>query len=64
MLIRKPSDIPSSEITSKSDYMNRRKFMAGAAALGAAALGAAGLKEIASPRQAVEATTKLTTVPS
>ena len=64
MLIRKPSDIPSSQITSKSDYMNRRKFMAGAAALGAAALGADLLKNVASPREAVHATSKLTTVPS
>ena len=64
MLIRKPSDIPSSQITSKSDYMNRRKFMAGAVALGATALGADLLKDIASPRQVVGATTKLTTVPS
>ena len=39
MLIRRPSDIPSSEITAQADYMDRRKFMAGAAALGAAALG-------------------------
>ena len=44
MLIRKPSDIPSSEITSKSDYMNRRKFMTGAVALGVAALVRTGLK--------------------
>ena len=37
MLIRKPSDIPSSEITSKSDYLNRRNFIAGATAAGALA---------------------------
>jgi len=36
MLIKKPSDISSSEITSKSMYMDRRKFIAGAAATGAA----------------------------
>jgi methionine sulfoxide reductase catalytic subunit len=39
MLIKKPSDIPSSEITSKSGYLSRRKFMAGAAATGAALAG-------------------------
>src|SRR5215510_2849421 len=39
MLIKKPSDIASSEITSKSTYMSRRKFMAGAAAAGAALAG-------------------------
>ena len=37
MLIRKPSDIRSSEITSKSAYLDRRTFLAGAAALAAAA---------------------------
>src|SRR5262252_4539336 len=39
MLIRKPSDIPSSEITPKEQYLNRRKFLtAGGAAVGALAL--------------------------
>jgi len=37
MLIRKPSDIRSSEITSKSAYLDRRAFLTGAAALAAAA---------------------------
>jgi len=41
MLIKKPSDIPYSEITPKAVYMNRRKFLAGvAAATGAATLAA------------------------
>ena len=31
MLIKKAADIPSSEITPKSLYLNRRKFLAGAA---------------------------------
>jgi sulfoxide reductase catalytic subunit YedY len=39
LLIKKPGDIPSSEITSKSSYLNRRKFLAGAAATGAAIAG-------------------------
>ena len=39
MLIKKPSDIPSSEITPKPAYMSRRKFIAGAAAAGAALAG-------------------------
>ncbi len=43
MLIRKPPDIPSSEITDKNLYLDRRKFLAGAAAVGAAALGGAQL---------------------
>jgi len=36
MLFKKPSDIPSSEITPKTAYLNRRKFITGAAATGAA----------------------------
>src|ERR1700760_1905683 len=39
MLIKKPNDIPSSEITSKSNYLNRRRFMTGALATGAALAG-------------------------
>ncbi len=35
MLIKKPADIPSSEITPKSTYLNRRDFIAGLAAAGA-----------------------------
>ena len=31
MLIKKAADIPSSEITPKSLYLNRRKFLAGTA---------------------------------
>ena len=33
MLIKKSDDIPSSEITSKRHYLDRRKFLAGAATL-------------------------------
>ena len=38
MLIRQKPDIPSYEITAESHYLNRRAFVAGAAA-GAALLG-------------------------
>ncbi|MGB9031755.1 MAG: twin-arginine translocation signal domain-containing protein, partial [Acidobacteriaceae bacterium] len=38
MLIRTKSEIPSSEITPKQTYMNRRAFMTGAAAAGVAAV--------------------------
>ena len=48
MLIKKPNDIPSSEITSKSMYLNRRKFLAAMGIAGAAAAGAGGLLEVAS----------------
>ena len=40
MLIRKAADIPSSEITPKADYLNRRPFMTGMAAAGVAAWAA------------------------
>jgi sulfoxide reductase catalytic subunit YedY len=68
MLIRKPSDIPSSLITPKDKYLNRRRFLrgalAGTAIAGAAALGADRLAEIISPRTAAFAGTKLQTVKS
>jgi len=63
MLIKKPSDIPSSEITPKSAYINRRKFMAGATLFGTAL--ATGAYELMKPSEAAQAeTTKLTTVKS
>jgi sulfoxide reductase catalytic subunit YedY len=39
VLIKKPNDIPSNEITPKSTYLSRRKFMTGAVAAGAALAG-------------------------
>ena len=57
MLIRKPSDIPSSEITSESsykDFLSRRRFLrtavSGAAVAGGAILGADRIGELLSPR--------------
>jgi sulfoxide reductase catalytic subunit YedY len=41
MLIGKRADIRSSEITSETQYLNRRKFIVAAGAVGAAAVGAA-----------------------
>ncbi|HET6170145.1 MAG TPA: protein-methionine-sulfoxide reductase catalytic subunit MsrP [Terracidiphilus sp.] len=64
MLIGKPSDIPSSDITSKKDYLNRRSFMRGAVAAGVAALGAEQLANVLSPRTRALADTKLQTVKS
>ena len=66
MLIGKPPDIPSSEITPRDDYfryLSRRKFLKGAAAAGAAAVGAARLAQFATPLDAF-AGTKLQTVQS
>src|SRR5690242_14174139 len=60
MLIRKPDDIPSSEITSKSLYVNRRTFLAGAAALaGVAVVGGSRLLKMSSPDGVVFAGSKL-----
>jgi sulfoxide reductase catalytic subunit YedY len=71
MLIGKPSDVPSSEITPRSGYdwyMNRRRFLSGAAstamAAGAAALGVERVAEMVSPRIGAHADTKLATVKS
>ena len=63
MLIRKPADIAGSEITSQSDYKNRRQFMAAAAAAGIVALAGDRLVGLASP-ESVAAATKLTTIQS
>ncbi|HYK34771.1 protein-methionine-sulfoxide reductase catalytic subunit MsrP [Alloacidobacterium sp.] len=64
MLIRKPSDIPSSEITSKSAYLNRRTFMAAAGAAGLAAFAGNRISRIIDPKTGVEAGTKLDTIKS
>jgi sulfoxide reductase catalytic subunit YedY len=71
MLIGKPSDIPSSEITPRTGYewyMNRRKFLRGAAAsavaAGAAAIGMERVAELISPPMSAFAGTKLDTVKS
>jgi sulfoxide reductase catalytic subunit YedY len=59
MLIRKPSDIPSSEITPQSVYLNRRRFLAGAAASGAAALVGRVAAELIAPGAVAHADAKL-----
>jgi sulfoxide reductase catalytic subunit YedY len=68
MLIGKPNGIPSSAITPKDQYMNRRRFLRGAASglavAGATALGARRAAEVFSPGLSVFAGTKLQTVPS
>jgi sulfoxide reductase catalytic subunit YedY len=72
MLIRKPSDIPSSEITSETsyrDFLSRRRFLrtaiSGAAAAGAAIAGTDRLADLLLPGTTVLAdATKLQTVKS
>jgi len=59
MLIKKPSDIPSAEITPKGLYLNRRSFIAGAGALAGVALAARQLSHFIAPPEKVIAGTKL-----
>ena len=59
MLIKKPADIPSSEITSKSVYLNRRRFLASAAVAGAAAAAGFAFRELGSPSMVTEANAKI-----
>src|SRR5271170_6442654 len=62
MLIGKPAAIPSSEITPKATYLNRRNFLAGAAIAGAAALTGVALRNFADlidPSFVVEANAKI-----
>jgi sulfoxide reductase catalytic subunit YedY len=55
MFIKKTPDIASSEITAKSLYLNRRKFLAGAALAGAAAAIGFGARELMNPTIVAEA---------
>jgi sulfoxide reductase catalytic subunit YedY len=59
MLIKKPTDVPSSEITPKSSYMNRRRFMTGAAVTGAALAAGYYLRNGSHTPDTVEASAKL-----
>jgi methionine sulfoxide reductase catalytic subunit len=59
MLIKKQSDIRSSEITPQDVYLNRRKFLAGAALAGAAVATGVAFKELADPSTAAHANAKI-----
>jgi sulfoxide reductase catalytic subunit YedY len=59
MLIKKADDIHSSEITPKDLYLNRRKFLAGAAMAGAAAATGFGVQDLFSPSHAAYAGEKI-----
>jgi len=59
MLIKKAPDIRSSEITPKSLYLNRRKFLAEAAMASAAIAIGAGLREMIAPSTTVLAGNKI-----
>ncbi|MGA7561044.1 MAG: protein-methionine-sulfoxide reductase catalytic subunit MsrP [Terriglobales bacterium] len=59
MLIGKPAPIPSSEITPKSAYLNRRSFLTGAAIAGAAAITGIAFRNLADPELTVQANAKI-----
>jgi sulfoxide reductase catalytic subunit YedY len=60
MVIKKAAEIRSSEVTPKSWYLNRRRFLAGMAAVGtAAAAGAYGVHELMAPSASASANTKI-----
>src|ERR1700690_395991 len=59
MLIRKPAEIPSSEITPKKTYLNRRVFLATAALTGAAAVSGVAFRELAEPSLIAHANAKI-----
>jgi len=65
MLIGKPLDIPSSAITPKDQYLNRRRFLRGAVAAGAARAGGGAAGRDCSPTSVrAQTRTKLATVKS
>jgi len=59
MLIGKPPAVPSSEITPKAAYLNRRNFLAGAAIVGAAAVTGVAFRDLVSPALTAEANAKI-----
>jgi methionine sulfoxide reductase catalytic subunit len=59
MLIKKPSDFRWSEITPKSVYMNRRKFLVGTAVAAGAVLAARSVEDWLKPEPALAAGAKL-----
>ena len=59
MLIKKASDILSSEITPHSLYMNRRAFLIGAGAIAGASVVGVKLSGMMSPKETVSANAKL-----
>ena len=62
MLIRKAPDLTYADVTPKSVYFNRRKFLQGMGIAGGAALAGAGLWKLASHKTEVFAATKFSNV--
>jgi len=59
MLFGKKDKIPSSEITPQGVYLNRRKFLAGAAMAGATAVVGGAVRDFAFPSLVAEANSKI-----
>jgi methionine sulfoxide reductase catalytic subunit len=59
MLLRKKPELTYADVTPKSLYLNRRKFLQSAGLIGAAAVAGRGLWELASPSSTAFAATKL-----
>src|SRR3984893_14545527 len=59
MLIGKPPAIPSSEITPKATYLNRRNFLAGATIAGAAAATGIAFRNLVAPPLSAQANAKI-----
>ena len=60
MLIRKAPDLTSADVTPKSVYLDRRKFLQAMGLVGATAAVGKGVFELALPSQSVRAGTKVT----
>ena len=60
MLIRKAPDLTYADVTPRSAYLDRRKFLRAMGIVGATAVAGEGLFELASPSQTAFAATKLT----
>ena len=59
MLIKKPADIPYSEVTPKDLYLNRRTFIAAAGVAGAALAAGQLLPDVLHPALVAQAGSKL-----
>jgi hypothetical protein len=59
MLIKRAQELKYSDITPKSVYMNRRKFLAEAGIVGGAVLAGRGIWNLISPSESVLANAKL-----
>ena len=59
MLIKKGEDLKYSDVTAKSTYLNRRKFLAGTAIAGTAAAVGFAARDLVAPGESVQANAKI-----